>query len=226
MISRVWGGADYPITQPYDPAVHCGIDIGCPSGTTIYAARAGTVERVQTGMVSVHVSGSTQRDFYLHGFSLVPVGAPIAAGDAVISSDTVQVDPRYPLTGAHLHFEVQDGLTLPGAPPYAPGRPLDPVPILNATYGGVGSTLDGMASADDILAKLDSGFADLWQNQTWPNLKAVLAKLDALGARVAALEAGLPGASGGLTAAQAGTLDTMAGDIATVKRLIEKDLAP
>lgn len=143
MISSVWGGADYPITQPYNPAVHCGIDIGCPSGTTIFAARAGVVERVQTGMTSVHVDGSTQRDFYLHGTSLVAVGQHVARGQAVIHSDTVQVDPRYPLTGPHLHFEVQDGRSLPGAPPSAPGNPLDPVPVLQQTFGPGGGTIGG-----------------------------------------------------------------------------------
>lgn len=143
MRSAVWGGADYPVTQPFNPAVHTGIDIGCPSGTTIYAARAGVVERVQTGMVGVRVGN--QRDFYLHGTSLVAVGQQVAQGQPVIHSDTVQVDPRYPLTGPHLHFEVQNGYSLPGAPPSAPEAPLDPVPVLTAAlaYGAAATSLTG-----------------------------------------------------------------------------------
>jgi hypothetical protein len=138
--SPVWGGVDYPVTQPFlpgPPALHCGIDIGCPSGTIIHAARAGMVERVQVGMVGILVDGGAQRDFYLHGYSLVVVGQRVAAGTPVIHSDTVQVDPRYPLTGPHLHFEVQDDYSLPGAPPQYPEHPLDPVPVLTGLFGGL-----------------------------------------------------------------------------------------
>jgi len=136
MRSAVWGEIDFPVTQPYNPPVHMGIDIGCPSGTAIYAARRGYVERVQQGMVSVQVGPDyahlgTQRDFYLHGNPAagIVVGVFVDAGQHIIDSDTVQVDPRFPLTGPHLHFEVQDGHNLPGIP-IAPGAPLDPVPVL------------------------------------------------------------------------------------------------
>ena len=52
--------------------------------------------------------------------------------------------------------------------------------------------------------------------------------LSAIRAEIAAVGTSQPstGASSGLTAAQDGTLATAAADIATVKRLIEKDLAP
>lgn len=131
MKSLCWDNVDYPITQPWlPPLIHDGIDIGCPSGTIIKAARAGRVETVQTGIVGVHVDGSGQRDFYVHGYSLVVVGQHVSVGTPVIHSDTVQADPRFPLTGPHLHFEVQDGFTLPGAPPQFPGKSLDPVPVL------------------------------------------------------------------------------------------------
>lgn len=132
MRSAVWAGVDEPITQPFIPGTHDGIDIGCSTGTTIYAARSGVVERVQTGMTSIHVDNSNERDFYLHGTSLVSVGQYVRQGQPVITSDTVQVDPRYPLTGPHLHFERQNGFTYPGAPPFAEGAPLDPVPVLLA----------------------------------------------------------------------------------------------
>lgn len=133
MSSPCWGDVAYPVTQPWlpgPPAIHCGIDIGCPPGTIIRAARAGVVETVQTGMVGIHVTDTLERDFYLHGYTLVVVGQHVDVGTPVIHSDTVQVDPRYPLTGPHLHFEVQDGYTLPGAPPQYPEHSLDPVPIL------------------------------------------------------------------------------------------------
>lgn len=159
MKSAVWGYRDYAVTQGYDPRTHTGIDIGCPSGTVIYAARAGVVERVQTGMVSVRVGA--QRDFYLHGTPLVRVGEAVAEGQPVIHSDTVQVDPRYPLSGPHLHFEIQNGYTLPGAPPGAPERPLDPVPVLLAAHAQLppppapsagGGTLTGW---DGVTVKVD-----------------------------------------------------------------------
>jgi hypothetical protein len=138
MRSAVWGLIDIPITQSFNPPVHMGIDIGVQSGTRIYAARRGYVERVQTGMVSVQV-GQTyatlgdQRDFYLHGNPApgIQVGVFVDEGQLIIYSDTVQVDSRFPLTGPHLHFEIQNGHNLPGIPT-APGTPLDPVPILLA----------------------------------------------------------------------------------------------
>lgn len=108
------------------------------SGTEVRAARAGYVERVQQGMVSVQVGTPGNlgplRDFYLHGTPApgIQVGAWVQQGQHIINSDTVQVDPRYPLSGPHLHFEVQYGFNLPGAPPGAEGHPLDPVPVLEA----------------------------------------------------------------------------------------------
>lgn len=149
MRSAVWGGVDYPVTQPWNPAVHTGIDIGCPSGTLIYAARAGIVERVQTGMVGVRVG--SQRDFYLHGTSLVHVGQAIAQGAPVIHSDTVQVDPRYPLSGPHLHFEVQNGYSLPGAPPAAPEASLNPVPFLLAAVAFGAAAISHPEGDDDMV---------------------------------------------------------------------------
>ncbi len=91
---------------------------------------------------------------------------------------------------------------------------------LLSVYGAVpGDIVDAMTQdefnalvANSPLVNLNGGVTSTYQA-----VVALSAKLDALL---------LPGASGGLTAAQAGTLDAMASDIATVKRLIEKDLAP
>lgn len=139
MRSPCWSNVDYPVTQPWLPPapparpnwIHCGIDIGCPSGTIIYAARAGVVETVVTGIVGLLVAGLERvRDLYVHGYPLVSRGEHVAEGQPVIHSDTVAADHRYPPTGPHLHFEVQLGFSLPGAPPLEPGRPLDPVPVL------------------------------------------------------------------------------------------------
>lgn len=173
MVSTVWGGVDVAVTQPFLPGVHDGIDIGVPSGTTIYAARAGYVERVQTGMVSVQVGSPGNlgpvRDFYLHGSPWlgIVVGHWVKQGDPIISSDTVQVDPRYPLTGPHLHFEVQNGFNLPGAPPTAEGAPLDPVPVLLAAQsapltGYLGGSNTVVSGATTNLAAL---IADIERQQ-------------------------------------------------------------
>lgn len=141
MISSVWSGVDFRVSQPFLPVghVHAGIDIACPTGTIIKAARAGVVERVQQGMTSVRVG--SQRDFYLHGTSLVKVGQAVAKDQPVIRSGMVAVDPRYPPTGPHLHFEVQNGYSLPAAPPGAWEDPSDPVPVLLGLYGSGGGQL-------------------------------------------------------------------------------------
>lgn len=210
MKSPVWGGVDYPVTQPFlpgPPAIHCGIDIGCPSGTIIHAARAGVVERVQAGMVGILVDGGSQRDFYLHGYSLVVTGQRVAAGTPVIHSDTVQVDPRYPLTGPHLHFEVQDGYSLPGAAGQFPEHPLDPVPVLTGVFGG----LPGHQEADmtpeehQWLADIHGSFGTA-AGQTLASLFADLSK------KVSAITA----ASGGLTAPQAQLLQEIHDDLGRI----------
>ena len=79
MISPVWGGVDYPVTQAWGCTTlnvepwwgqaqchwHCGVDIGTPSGTPLYAARAGTVMTVAYGLLGIQPATGL-RDWYVH----------------------------------------------------------------------------------------------------------------------------------------------------------------
>lgn len=219
MKSPCWDDLDYPVTQPWlpgPPAVHCGIDIGCPGGTIIKAARAGIVETVATGIVGIHVNDSTQRDFYLHGYSLVVVGQHVDAGTPVIHSDTVQVDPRYPLTGPHLHFEVEDGYTLPAAPPFAPEHSLDPVPILLgvATLGEQPWTVQGEAQGyitDTRLTQAD--FLGIASGNVAP-------------IKVADLMAAIKAIQATDNSAVLAAIAALQADVTAIKARTDKDLAP
>ncbi len=98
---------------------------------------------------------------------------------------------------------------------------------LQSVYGAAPGDILAADMTPEESAKLDTVFTVISQLGSYPVGAAALAAIPKLDAILAKLDAvAPPGASGGLTAAQAGTLDTAAGDIATVKRLIEKDLAP
>jgi murein DD-endopeptidase MepM/ murein hydrolase activator NlpD len=219
LISIVWGGVDYPITQPYGPT-HRGIDIGCPMGTPLYAARAGVVTTAAYWGMAIKVDGTNQTDWYLH---IAQPGATlhqaVQRGWQIALSGDTQV-PGGPMpTGPHLHFEVQTGQL----DVYATS--LDPVPVLlGQTFGGGGGSLGSVATIDDVynlLSAVNQQQLQRMEAEAATAATALKADLDAVKAAIAALQP-----SGGLTAAQDGTLSAMAGDVATVKRLIEKDLAP
>lgn len=128
MISRVWGGVDLPVTQPYGPN-HRGIDIGMAAGTPLWAARAGRATAVGPGYLCLEV-GFNLRDWYLHIISaMVALGAFVQTDELAAYSGAVQVPGGPPPTGPHLHFEVQTG----HLDDYATS--LDPVPVLTGLYG-------------------------------------------------------------------------------------------
>lgn len=129
MRSAAWLG-DWPITQAYNPPNHMGVDIGMPVGRSLFALLPGFVERVQAGLLSIRVG--SQRHFYLHiDHALCTPGQNVVAFQLVAVSGAVVVDPRFPITGPHLHYEVQEGYTLPGIPS-SPGASRDPIPFLEA----------------------------------------------------------------------------------------------
>jgi Peptidase family M23 len=150
LISIVWGGVDYPITQPYGPT-HRGIDIGCPMGTALHAARAGVVTTAAYWGVAIKVDGTNQTDWYLHiSDCQVQNGWRAAQGAGIALSGMTPVPGGPTPTGPHLHFEVQTGQL----DVYATS--LDPVPVLEGLYGGFGDTIADMAVADDILAAVNA----------------------------------------------------------------------
>lgn len=87
--------------------LHTGIDIGCPSGTTVVAANAGTVIKAgwnnsYGNMVMIDHGGGIVT-LYAHNSSLlVSTGAKVERGDAIAKSGSTGMS-----TGPHLHFEVR-----------------------------------------------------------------------------------------------------------------------
>ncbi len=87
--------------------LHTGIDIGCPSGTTVVAANSGTV--IKSGwnnsygyMVMIDHGGGIVT-LYAHNSSLlVSTGSNVERGDAIAKSGSTGMS-----TGPHLHFEVR-----------------------------------------------------------------------------------------------------------------------
>lgn len=127
----IWPTSQCPISQPFIPGQHLGIDIACPEGTPTVAARAGTVyladwnDGYGLAVFIDHGDGYTTR--YAHHGSLVVVqGQQVAQGQLL-----GYVDTTGNATGPHLHYEVRlqdtaldpapflDGA--PTAPPYPPG---------------------------------------------------------------------------------------------------------
>ena len=106
----------YTITSPFGMRVHPvykyqlmhnGIDMACPSGTPIYATRAGTVTRAayQAGGAGYYVSlnhGDGFGSIYMHMTNyVVSAGQTVTAGQLIGYVGSTGVS-----TGPHLHFGV------------------------------------------------------------------------------------------------------------------------
>ncbi len=236
MRSIVWADADYPVSQPWGGAPdgdgrHAGIDIGMVSGTPLFAARPGRVFARGSGYFALAVDGTFQRDWYLHIQSSMAytLGTHVERGDAIASSGAVQVPGGPPLTGPHLHFEVQTGSLDVFA------TSLDPVRVLsNGLYGSAGDSLGDMfEDADrDTLTHIFNGLfhsvapaADAWKQVADKQASNQVTALAAAVPAVVAAPVDLTPVLNAL-AAQKLELDTLGADVAAIKRRIEKDLAP
>ncbi|MDO4552364.1 MAG: peptidoglycan DD-metalloendopeptidase family protein [Bacillota bacterium] len=87
--------------------LHTGMDIGCPTGTTIVAANAGTVIKAGWNnsygwMVSIDHGGGIVTLYAHNSELLVSVGDVVARGQAIAYSGNTGMS-----TGPHLHFEVR-----------------------------------------------------------------------------------------------------------------------
>ncbi|HSW59816.1 MAG TPA: M23 family metallopeptidase [bacterium] len=98
---------------------HEGIDIGCPEGTSVYAAATGKVifsgERGGYGLVIIIQHPEDWFTIYAHNSkNIAAQGADVKQGEKIaLSGKTGRA------TGAHLHFEVRQGV-----------KPLDPIEFL------------------------------------------------------------------------------------------------
>jgi murein DD-endopeptidase MepM/ murein hydrolase activator NlpD len=236
--SAVWEG-DWPITQPWGPTTqtaepwyrsgttithwHCGVDIGMPTGTKLYAARGGIISRNGWGLLGMRV-GNNLTDYYIHiDRSLVVLGEVVKQGQLIAYSGN-KAPSGGSTTGAHLHFEANAaGLNVP------PGA--NPIPVLTAVFSSGGGTVtaDLTPEEHDWLKAVASAL----RQSTGPNVDALaaavpvdlIARLDALQASVAALK--LPVGSGDSPAMSAAVaaiqsdLDELKVDLLAVKKVTD-----
>src|SRR6266705_6592047 len=251
MKSIVWGDVDKRVTQPFgcsdliingrhvepwwnvaDCWWHCGDDIGdMPIGTPLYAARAGRIANVGWGQLGLAASGTNQTDWYIHiDRAATAVGHNVARGELIAYSGN-KVPSGGATIGPHLHFEVQTA-----APPWynRPATSVDPVPILVPTFTlgsgqGDAMTAEEAAEALTLLRRMfnllmvgyhtntpaDDGYL---KKNVKPELDQILAK------PAGAVTVDNAAVLNAITALKA-ELDVASADLATIKRLVMKDLA-
>ena len=114
--------------------VHQGQDVTAAEGTPIVAPKAGTVHwrAYQAGGAGYYLvlDGDGERYMYVfmhlrQGSLLVSKGDHVAAGEPI-----AQVGNTGSSEGAHLHFEIWDGVW------YGGGHPIDPLPTLRSWAAG------------------------------------------------------------------------------------------
>ncbi|WP_064741965.1 peptidoglycan DD-metalloendopeptidase family protein [Hamadaea tsunoensis] len=104
----------YPITGPWDPPNHNGVDFGMAVGTSLPACGAGTIENIPyngTGghTVTIHLGGG-YRSQYMHlSRFLLATGTAVSAGTIVgLSGGAAGADGAGNSTGPHLHWHLID----------------------------------------------------------------------------------------------------------------------
>ncbi len=107
LITDYWGWRSDPFGGG-GSVWHNGIDVGCGTGTKIYAPASGTViecywsDSVGNVLIIDHGGGMSTRYYHLSGFE-VSVGDTVGRGDLVAYVGNT----GYYTTGPHLHFEVR-----------------------------------------------------------------------------------------------------------------------
>lgn len=107
LITDYWGWRDDPFGGG-GSVWHNGIDVGCATGTPIYAPASGTViecywsDSVGNVLIIDHGGGMSTRYYHLSDFA-------VSAGETVERGDLVAYvgNTGYYTTGSHLHFEVR-----------------------------------------------------------------------------------------------------------------------
>lgn len=119
---------DYTVTQAYHgnvPGGHPGIDLACPTGTPVFASRAGVVTRASWfggygNCVDIDCGGGYSTRFgHLESFKCA-VGQHVDQGTVVALSDSTGDS-----TGPHVHFEIRLN-----------GNTVDPGPLAGINEAG------------------------------------------------------------------------------------------
>ena len=128
------GGAGSRFGASRTGHTHQGQDVAAAEGTPVVAPKAGTIhwrayQADGAGYYLVlDVDGEDLMYVFMHlrrGSILVSKGDPVAAGQQI-----AQVGNTGRSFGAHLHFEIWDGVW------YGGGRPIDPLPFLRGWAAG------------------------------------------------------------------------------------------
>lgn len=125
----------FPVSQPYGVGGHPGVDLGCPTGTDVIAAKAGTAKVVPQpgwasgGNVVLINHGGGEWTVYMHLDSfIVADGATVQAAQVIAKSGNTDGGTGNN-TGPHLHFEVWQGVG-EGSLPTASGHHVNGMPYI------------------------------------------------------------------------------------------------
>jgi murein DD-endopeptidase MepM/ murein hydrolase activator NlpD len=129
-----FGGPDARFGAPRSGHTHQGQDIPAAEGTPVVAPKAGTIHwrAYQAGGAGYYLVLAADGENYMYVFMHLRQGSvPVSKGDHVAAGQQIaQVGNTGGSFGAHLHFEVWDGVW------YGGGHPIDPLPILKAWEAG------------------------------------------------------------------------------------------
>ena len=125
-----------------DRRLHSGVDYATGPGSPIYAANSGTVtfagfDSAGNGTIQIDHGGGISTA-YLHMYASgiqVRVGQTVTAGQIIGAEGSSGTS-----TGSHLHFEVRQD-----------GRPIDPVPFLDANLGQTSAGLANCGGGDTFM---------------------------------------------------------------------------
>jgi len=105
--SSPFGYRTHPITG--DRKLHQGLDMAAPSGTPIYAAGDGTVEKIFNDDTNGHGVKIRHPNGYMTGYIHMVSAPPVRVGQTVRQGEVIgAVGSTGRSTGPHLHFVLYD----------------------------------------------------------------------------------------------------------------------
>jgi murein DD-endopeptidase MepM/ murein hydrolase activator NlpD len=128
--SYTFGGKDSRFGAPRTGHIHQGQDVTAAEGTPLVAPKSGTIHwrAYQAGGAGYYLVLDADNEDFMYVFMHLRQGSLLVSkGDHVSAGQQIaQVGNTGSSEGAHLHFEVWDGVWFGG------GHPIDPLPILKS----------------------------------------------------------------------------------------------